>query len=176
MVKVDLLTINSKIYLVAIMFFAISVLTATAQTPITVTTDKTSYSDGDTIIVSGTVAEQISIPISIVIKDSSQTPVYIAQTSPNANSVYSTQVVAGGDLWKNSGTYEIDVTYGGPDKTAKMTFEFTATHAQPASNMTSQTNTTQAIPEFGSLSALIFTMSILAVIVMYAKTRPLFKA
>jgi hypothetical protein len=157
----------------------VSFLTAVAQTsaPITVTTDKPTYSDGNTIIISGTVAEQLNIPISVIIKDSSSPPniVYIAQTNPNSDNTYSTQAVAGGDLWKTTGTYEIDVTYGGQDKTSKTTFAFTPTSAQPAPSTANQTNPNQAVPEFGSLSAAIFAISILTVVILYTRLRTSFK-
>jgi hypothetical protein len=170
--KVIVLTMNSKICLVAISFLAVSFLGASAQAPITVSTDKTSYADGDTITISGTVADQLNMPISIVIRDSSNNMAYIAQTNPNADGTYSVQAIAGGSTWKTMGTYEIDVTYGGPDKTAKTTFEFTS---QPVSGATNQTNaTTPAIPEFGPLAVSVFAISI-AVIITYAKMRPTFK-
>lgn len=172
--KDRLLAINSRICLVLITILTVSFLTAVAQTPITVTTDKPSYSDGNTIIISGTVTDQLNIPISIVIKDSSQHIVYIAQTNPNSDNTYSTQAVAGGDLWKTTGTYEIDVTYGGADKTSKTTFEFTP--SQPASStIGNQTNPNQAIPEFGTLSMSIFAIAILAVVILYVRVRPPFK-
>ena len=174
--KDSLLAINSRIYLIAITILTVSFLTAVAQTPITVTTDKPAYSDGNMIIISGTVTDQLNIPISIVIKDSFQHIVYIAQTNPNSdNNTYSTQAVAGGDLWKTTGTYEIDVTYGGADKTSKTTFEFT-TGGQPVSSTTgNQTNPNQAVPEFGTLSMSIFAISILAVVILYVRVRPPFK-
>lgn len=163
--------------LVVIAFLTVSCMAATAQTPITVTTDKALYSDGDTMIISGTVSNQLNIPISIIIRDGNQTPVYIAQTNPKADNTYSTQAIAGGDLWKTAGKYEIDVTYGGSDKTAKTTFSFTPGQSQPASNSTNQNNTSTIpkVPEFGSLSASILAISILLVIAMYAKARPLLK-
>ncbi len=98
---------------------------------ITLTTDKTSYSDGDKITISGTVSAQISIPISIVIKDPNLRVVMIGQTNPGADNKYSTQVTAGGSLWTSPGTYEIDVTYGNKDTTAKSTFEFTGLNKYP---------------------------------------------
>jgi len=174
-----LLITSSRIYLVAITLLTVSFLTAVAQTsaPITVTTDKPTYSDGNTIIISGTVAEQLNIPISVIIKDSSNNIVYIAQTNPNSDNTYSTQAVAGGDLWKTTGTYEIDVTYGGQDKTSKTTFAFTPTSAQPpvSSSTANQTNPNQAVPEFGSLSAAIFAISILTVVILYTRVRTSFK-
>lgn len=178
-----MLTIPQKTYLVAITFLTVSFLTAAAQAPITVTTDKPAYSDSNTITISGTVTDQLNIPISIVIKDSSQHIVYIAQTNPNPDNTYSTQVVAGGDIWKTSGTYEIDVTYGGKDKTSKTTFEFTPSSAQPASSSVqpapsstgNQTNATQPVPEFGPLSISVFAISTLAIVIFYARMRPAFK-
>lgn len=172
--KASVLITTSKVGLVIIVFFTVSVLSATAQTPITVMTDKTSYSDGDTIKISGSVADQLNIPISIVIKDSSQNLVYIAQTNPDSHNNYSSQAVAGGGLWKTAGTYEIDVTYGGQDKTAKTTFQFTGTQTQPISNTGNQTNATQSIPEFGPLSVTIFALAILVTVVLSTKIRPIF--
>ena len=174
MMKVNVLTINSKIGLVVISFLAISFLSAVAQTPITVTTDKTSYADGDTIAISGSVTDQLNIPISIVIRDSSHNPVYLAQTNPNSDGSYSAQAVAGGSTWKTAGTYEIDVTYGGADKTAKATFEFTTSPSQPTGT-TNQTGAIPAIPEFGPLSAPIFAIAILSAVILFAKVRPSFK-
>jgi hypothetical protein len=165
---------SSRHYLVAITLLTISFLSATAQTsaPITVTTDKTTYSDGNTIIVSGTVAEQLNIPISIIIKDSSNNIVYVAQTSPTSGNTYSTQVVAGGDLWKMTGTYEIDVTYGGQDKTSNTTFQFTPTAPAPTPIPASPNS---AIPEFGPLSAAIFAISTMAVVILYTRVKTSFK-
>ena len=171
--KVRLL-INSKIGLVALMLLSVSFLTAIAQTsnsPITVTTDKPLYSDGSTIIISGTVTDQLNIPISIVIRDSSQNLVYLSQVSPNPDNTYSTQATAGGDLWKTPGTYEIDVTYGGKDKTAKTTFEFTATSTSTGN----QTNATEVIPEFGTLAASVFAISTLVVVIWHGRVRHSFK-
>ena len=136
----------------------------TSSNPITITTDKTTYSDGSTIIISGTVTDQLNIPISIIIKDSSQHIVYMAQTNPNSDNTYSTQAVAGGDLWKIAGTYEIDVTYGGKDRTSKTTFEFTG--QQPASSSTgNQTNPNQVIPEFGPLAGMVIAVSTIGIII-----------
>lgn len=170
--KVTILTLNSKIFLVAITFLTVSFLTVSAQTPITVSTDKTSYADGDTITISGKVTDQLSIPISVVIKNNLHNIAYIAQTNPGSDGTYSVQAIAGGSTWKTVGTYEIDVTYGGPDKTATTTFEFTSSPVQQVQNQTNAT--TPAIPEFGPLAVSIFAISI-AVIITYAKMRPVFK-
>lgn len=139
----------------------------TSPAPITVTTDKTTYSDGNTILISGSVSDQLNVPISIVIKDSSQHIVFISQTSPGSDNTYSTQAVAGGSLWTSSGTYEIDVTYASKDRTAKTTFEFVGSQIQPTTNqtITNQTNPNQAIPEFGPLAGMIIAVSTVGIIV-----------
>lgn len=142
---------------------------------ITVTTDKTSYSDGNTILISGNVSEQLNVPISIVIKDPLQHVVFISQVNPNPDNTYSAQAVAGGNLWTSVGTYEIDVTYASTDKTAKTTFEFTPSEQPAASGTGNQTNATLAIPEFGSLSISIFAASVLVVVILYARVTPFFK-
>lgn len=151
----------------------ISFLTVMAQTqnmPISVNTDKPSYFEGSTIIISGNVLEQLNIPISVVIRDNSQHIVYLSQADPSTDNTYSLQATAGGDLWKTPGTYEIDVTYGGKDRIAKTTFEFLG-NEQSNGTVTQNNVTTNAIPEFGSLSTSIFVISIFAVILMYTKTR-----
>ncbi len=169
--KIIVLTLNSIIFILAITLLTVSFLTASAQTAITVSTDKTSYADGDTINISGKVADQLHVPISVIIMDSSHNPAYITQTSPGTDGTYSAQAVAGGSTWKSAGVYEIDVTYGGPDKTAKTTFEFTL-GSTPVQNHTN--STIPAIPEFGPLSVSIFAISI-TIIVTFAKMRPTFK-
>ncbi len=135
----------------------------TSSDAITVTTDKTTYSDGSTIVISGRVLEQLNVPISIVIKDSSQHVVLIGQVNPNPDNTYSTQAVAGGNLWTSTGTYEIDVTYASTDRTAKTTFEFTGLQPQQVTN---QTNPNPAIPEFGPLAGMIITISTIGIIVV----------
>ena len=125
-------------------------------------------------MISGNVSEQLNVPISIVIKDSLQHVVFISQVNPNPDNTYSTQAVAGGNLWTSVGTYEIDVTYASTDKTAKKTFEFTPSEQPTSSGMVNQTNATLAIPEFGALSISIFAVSVL-VVILYARVTPFFK-
>ncbi len=151
---------------IAFVLLTISFFTAHAQVSnyITVTTDKTTYSDGDAMTISGNVMEQLNIPISIVIRDPSQTIVYIGQVNPNSDNTFSTQAIAGGSLWKSSGTYEVDVTYASKDKTAKTTFEFTGTKSSSNQTSTSQ-HPNQVIPEFGSSSTIVIIIATIIVII-----------
>jgi len=167
------LQIKSLIALLALCSVTVSspVFGQTSSDAITVTTDKTTYADGSTIMISGKVSEQLNVPISIVIKDPSQHLVFIGQVNPdvdaNGNISYSTQAVAGGSLWTSAGTYEIDVTYASKDRTAKTMFEFTGPQMQQVTNQTStnQTNPNQVIPEFGPLAGMIITVSTMSTIV-----------
>ncbi|MDE1830382.1 MAG: copper-binding protein, partial [Thaumarchaeota archaeon] len=98
---------------------------ASAQTAsIKVTTNQPTYADGDQMVISGTVSTQLNVPISIVVRDPSNNIVLIGQVTPNQDDTFSTTVTAGGGLWTATGTYEVDVTYGSKDNTAKATFQF----------------------------------------------------
>ena len=96
----------------------------TSNSSITVSADKSVYSDGDQMTISGTVSTQLNVPISIVVRDPLGSIVLLGQVSPN-HGAYSTLVTVGGSLWTATGTYEIDVTYGSKNNTAKTTFQFT---------------------------------------------------
>ncbi|QUC64374.1 HYR domain-containing protein [Nitrosopumilus sp. K4] len=93
--------------------------------PITVRTDKTSYSHGETIFVSGEVSSKIS-----------GEAVNLVMTAPNGNIVtvtaipvdnyneYRTELTAGGSLMRAEGTYTINVDYGNQSRSAKTTFYY----------------------------------------------------
>lgn len=127
-VIMNLLKINPLCIILTVSIMTLGILTASAQTSsasISVTTDKTVYSDGDQMTISGTVSTQLNVPVSIVIKDPSGNLVLLGQVSPNPNGTYSTTVTAGGPLWTAVGSYGVYVTYGSTSSTAKTTFEFT---------------------------------------------------
>ena len=122
-----LLKIVPSLIIAALIFFAVGAIHAWAQTggsAITVTTDRSNYSDGNQIAISGTVAAQLNVPISIVVKDPTGKIVLIGQVSPKPNNTYSTTVTAGGDLWATAGTYSVYVTYGSKDNTESTSFAY----------------------------------------------------
>lgn len=151
----------------------VPVFAQTSSSPVTVAVDKSSYSDGDQMTISGTVTSQLNVPLSFIIKDPSQNPVEIGQVSVNPDNTFSTQVTTGGRLWSSTGTYEIDVTYGSAANTAKTTFEFTSKMTGTSGNMTG-TSGNQAVPEFGSMAYIVLAISIMS-LVLYMKTRTSFK-
>ncbi|HEV2193935.1 MAG TPA: PEFG-CTERM sorting domain-containing protein [Nitrosopumilaceae archaeon] len=100
---------------------------------ITVTKDKSSYTIGDTIVISGAVkAVVIGTPLTIQILDPSNTIVQIAQIDVSQDGKYAKSILASGPLWKASGTYTVKVQYG-PSVTAQTTFTF-ARSTIPISN------------------------------------------
>src|SRR5690349_4815562 len=98
-----------------------------AGVPITVTTDKTSYNDGDKLTISGTTQDYISgTPVSVIVRNPIGNVVQIAQVDLGSDRTYSTTITVGGStLWQAAGTYEVDVQFGSKDRSAKTTFEFT---------------------------------------------------
>ena len=79
--------------------------------PITVSTDRTSYSVGDAIRISGSVGTLIeNVPVSITLIDPSGEIVALAQTDPYSNGSYFTTITAGGTM-QISGDYTIITQY-----------------------------------------------------------------
>jgi predicted secreted protein with PEFG-CTERM motif len=106
----------------------------TASSPITVTTDKASYNDGDKVTISGTTGAYISgTPVSVIVRNPIGNVVSIAQVDLASDQTYKTTITAGGGLWQAAGTYEVDVEFGSKDRSAKTTFEFTgSTQSKPS--------------------------------------------
>jgi len=113
--------------LTAILVLSIGVSPTFAQIEeaIVVTTDKTSYSAGDRIRVSGEVKDILGQAVSVMVISPNGNIVSIAQVQVGADKKFSVEIVAGGTM-KSDGTYTIKVTYGGPNRTAETTFDFGA--------------------------------------------------
>ena len=95
------------------------------QSSIMVTTDKSMYSEGDMIIVTGEVRDLYSgTPVSVIVKAPNGNLVSIAQISVGADKKFSTEIAAGGALMKTEGTYTITVQYGTENRSATTAFEF----------------------------------------------------
>jgi predicted secreted protein with PEFG-CTERM motif len=104
--------------------------TTTTGVPITVTTDKTSYNDGDKLTISGTTQDYISgTPVSVIVRNPIGNVVQIAQVDLGSDRTYRTTITVGGSsLWQAAGTYEVDVQFGSKDRSAKTTFQFTGSN------------------------------------------------
>jgi predicted secreted protein with PEFG-CTERM motif len=92
---------------------------------ITTSIDKTSYTLGDTIVISGQVQSiVVGTPLTIQILDSNNNLVQVAQIDVSQDGKYTDTIKAVGTLWKSNGVYTVKVQYGPPNVTAQATFTF----------------------------------------------------
>ncbi len=127
-----------------ILFFLSSALSvpilAQTQSPptaplITMNTDKSSYTLGDTIVISGSVQSVVpGTPLTIQILDSNNNLVQVAQIDVSQDGKYTDTIKAVGALWKSNGLYTVKVQYGPPNVTAQATFTFQSS-ITPTSNV-----------------------------------------
>jgi predicted secreted protein with PEFG-CTERM motif len=116
--------------LLAILVTAVGAVPAFAQSPldtvpISVTTDKESYADGETIVISGETRDYISgVQLTISVTNPVGNRVALAQIDVGTDKTYSHDITAGGSLWKAAGTYTVHVQYGGDNRANETTFEF----------------------------------------------------
>ncbi len=99
---------------------------AQIEEAIVVTTEQSSYQEGDKIVILGEVREILSgnqVTIQIFEPNFSNR-VYINQVSVEADKTFSDQITAGGPLWASSGSDRIMVLYGTEARTAETTFDF----------------------------------------------------
>ena len=117
------------------------------QSSIVVTTDKSSYSEGDIILVTGEVRDLYSgTPVSVIVKAPNGNLVSIAQITVGADKKFSTEVTAGGALMKTEGSYTVTVQYGTENRSATTSFEFGGSTVTPPTGNTSEvTDTTVSV-------------------------------
>ncbi len=117
------------------------------QNSIVVTTDKASYSEGETILVTGEVRDLYSgTPVSVMVIAPNGNIVTIAQVTVGADKKFSTEVTAGGVLMKAVGTYIVSVQYGTESRTAETSFEFGGSTVTPPNGGESKvTDTTVSV-------------------------------
>ena len=127
--KDNMSTRYTAIALFAILATGSTLIPAFAQNvpanAVTVATDKDSYSDGDTITISGTVSQVLSgYPVTLQVIAANGNVVRVEQLDVSQDKTYGIDITAGGGLWKSSGTYTVKVLYGTESRTAETTFEF----------------------------------------------------
>ena len=116
------------------------------QSSVVVTTDKSSYSEGETILVTGEVRDLYSgTPVSIIIEAPNGNIVRIAQETVGADKKFSMEHTAGGGLMKTEGIYSIAVTYGTVNRTAEASFEFGGSTVIPTEEPSTVTDTTVSV-------------------------------
>lgn len=113
---------------------------------ITVTTDKPSYNNGDTLTISGSVQDYISdTPVSLRIISPTGLIVKIDQVNVNSDRTYSESILPSNINWQGAGTYHVMVQYGSPDRSTQTTFQFVATNTTQTGNTTTPSPT--PVPE-----------------------------
>ena len=120
-------TLYTVIALFAILATGVIAAPAFAQIvdPITVTTDKDAYDDGETITITGQVSQRLSgYPVTLQVISANGNLVTVKQLDVSEDNTYGTDIAAGGSLWRSQGTYTIKVLYGTDTRTAETTFEF----------------------------------------------------
>ncbi|MGI0073465.1 MAG: PEFG-CTERM sorting domain-containing protein [Nitrosotalea sp.] len=95
---------------------------------VTVTTDKSSYIFGDTIVISGAVKTVQGSTISIRILDPYSNLIQAAQVTVAQDGSYTDAIEITGSMWKSGGVYTVLVQYGSAVQT-QTTFAYTATTA-----------------------------------------------
>ncbi len=131
----------------AILFASIGMAPAFGQiqSSIVVTTDKSSYAEGETILVTGEVKDLYGVPVSVIVKAPNGNLVSIAQVTVGADKKFSTEVTAGGSLMKATGTYTVTVQYGTENRTATASFEFAGSSETPTKNPSNVTDKTVSV-------------------------------
>jgi len=95
--------------------------------PITVSIDKSSYYEGETILISGEVSEILfGYAVSVMIIAPNGDVISIDQAIVDSNKKFQTQLSAGGQLMNEigSGMYTIRVIYGTENRTASTSFQY----------------------------------------------------
>jgi len=119
------------------------------QNSIVVTTDKSSYSEGEVILVTGEVRDLYSgTPVSVIVKAPNGNLVSIAQVTVGVDKKFSTEITAGGSLMKTEGAYTITVQYGTENRSATTSFEFggsTITPPTDVEDVSAVTDTTVSV-------------------------------
>jgi len=93
--------------------------------PIVVTTDKSSYFEGETIVVTGQVSEILfGYAVNLMVIAPNGNVVSIDNVMVGSDKTFSTELSAGGSLMKAEGEYIIQVLYGTENRTAETTFTF----------------------------------------------------
>lgn len=98
-----------------------------APTPsITVSTDKSSYSMGDAIIISGVVKSPVGgTPVTILILDPNNLLFQAERISVSPDGSFQTTIMTTPAIWKLGGTYGISIQYGSSSVKSQTTFYFT---------------------------------------------------
>ena len=105
---------------------------------IIVSTDKSTYSDGETITIFGEIKNMVpGDQLSILIQSPNGNLVALDQLTVGMDNQFGTEIKVGGKLMKTEGTYSIKVQYR--EQSAITSFEFGGDESIPANNLIEET-------------------------------------
>jgi predicted secreted protein with PEFG-CTERM motif len=145
----------------AILIVSIGMTPAFGQSSVVVTTDKASYSEGETILVTGEVSQLLGgYALALTVIAPNGNIVSIDQLTVGVDKKFSTSVAAGGSLMKIGGTYTVTVQYGdNKNNSATTSFEFGGSTATPPSKVeeSNVTDTTVSVSGSSDLIGYVIT-------------------
>ena len=101
---------------------------STNQSPATTiafVTDKSSYSMGDAIVISGDVKSPVAgTPVTILILDPNNLLLQAERISVSPDGSFQTTITTTPAIWKLGGTYAVSIQYGSSNVKAQKTFYF----------------------------------------------------
>ncbi|MDE1726274.1 MAG: PEFG-CTERM sorting domain-containing protein [Thaumarchaeota archaeon] len=137
-------------FVLAIIYLGIS--ESFAQNAIIINTDKTSYGPGDLVTVTGTVSGAPNQLVAIQVKD----------PSGNLISIRTVQTDSKGNF---------ELTFKVPSTATSGSFEINANTKINGQTVSTTQTFAQAVPEFGTLASVVFSISIITTIVVSGKLR-----
>jgi len=145
----------------AILIASIGMTPAFGQSPVVVTTDKASYSEGETILVTGEVAQLLGgYALSLTVVAPNGNLVSIDQLTVGADKKFSTSLATGGALMKIEGTYTVTVQYGdNKNNVGETTFEFSGSTVTPPSEVEKSMVTDTTVSVSGSSDLIGYTIT-----------------
>lgn len=115
-------TCLSVLAVAAVLVAGTALTPAYAQGTLEVMTDKDSYSDGETVQVSGNVGQiQRGQAVAVTVVAPNNNVVQVAQLTVAGDGTFATEVVTG-KLWRMAGDYTVMVTYGGNNAQTTIAF------------------------------------------------------
>ena len=121
---------------------------------ITLSTE-TTFGDNKIIITGSTISSTTDITFTVTSPNGNL--ISIAQVTPGTNGEFSTEIISGGQLWKEDGFYTITANQG-----------LSSEHKQ---SVQVEISNGVVVPEFGSITVMILVVAIISIIAVSSKSR-----
>lgn len=121
---------------------------------ITLSTE-TTFGDNKITVTGNTLSHTTDITFTVT--SPSGNLISIAQVTPGTNGEFTTEIISGGPMWKEDGFYTITANQG-----------LSSEHKQ---SVQVEINNGVVVPEFGPIAIMIFTVTIMSIIAVSAKSK-----